>query len=223
MEGGRQKAEGRRLFPLYAVVDATLALQRGYDPVDLARRFFDGGARLVQLRAKAAPSGQFLAWADAICAAATPYGATVIINDRADIALMAGAAGVHVGQDDMPPEAVRRLAPAPFLIGRSTHTPDQIARAAGEPVDHLAIGPVFDTGTKQTGYAAVGIDMVTAASRNAARLPVVAIGGITLERATALLEAGAASVAVIADLLSTGDPEGRIRQYLTAFGLWPRA
>lgn len=211
------------MFPLYAILDTALALERGYEPVDLARRFFDGGARLVQLRAKQAQAGQFLAWADAICAAATPYGASVIINDRADIALMSGAAGVHVGQDDMPPESVRRLAPAPFLIGRSTHTPDQIARAATEPVDHIAVGPVFGTTTKDTGHDAIGLGMVAHARRNAARLPVVAIGGITLERAPAVLEAGAASAAVIADLLSTGDPAGRIRQYLTAFGLGPLA
>ena len=199
-----------------------LARERGYDPVDLARRFLDGGARLLQLRAKDAPSGQFLAWADAVCAAAAPYAATVIINDRADIALMAGAAGVHAGQDDMPPGAVRRVAPRPFLIGRSTHTPAQVASAALEPVDYLAVGPVYGTGTKDTGYAPVGLGMVQQTS-NASRLPVVAIGGITLERAPAVLEAGASSVAVISDLLSTGDPTGRITEYLKAFGLWPSA
>lgn len=199
-----------------------LARERGYDPVDLARRFLDGGARLLQLRAKGAPSGQFLAWADAVCAAAAPYAAAVIINDRADIALMAGAAGVHAGQDDMPPGAVRRVAPRPFLIGRSTHTPAQAARAALEPVDYLAVGPIYGTGTKDTGYAPVGLGMVQEA-RNASRLPVVAIGGITLERAPAVLAAGASSVAVISDLLSTGDPAGRITAYLKAFGLWPPA
>ena len=211
------------MFPLYAILDTALARERGYDPVDLARRFFDGGAQLLQLRAKDAPAGQFLDWADAICAAAAPCGATVIVNDRVDIALMAGAAGVHVGQDDMPPDAVRRLAPAPFLIGRSTHTLAQIADAAAEPVDHLAIGPVFGTTSKDTGYQPVGLAMVAQAARNGAGHPVVAIGGITLERAPSAIEAGAASVAVIADLLSTGDPGGRIRQYLKALGLWPRA
>ena len=211
------------MFPLYAIVDTALAIERGYDPVELARRFFDGGAQLLQLRAKDAPSGQLLDWADAICAAAAPCGATVIVNDRVDIALMAGAAGVHVGQDDMPPGAVRRIAPEPFLIGRSTHTSDQVARAAGEPVDHIAIGPVFGTTSKDTGYAPVGLAMVAQAARNAAGRPVVAIGGITLERAPSVIEAGAASVAVIADLLSTGDPAGRIRQYLKALALWDRA
>ena len=203
------------MFPLYAIVDAALALERGHEPVDLARRFFDGGARLVQLRAKDAPAGQLLAWADAMCAAAAPYGATVIINDRADIAIMAGAAGVHVGQDDMPPGAVRRLAAEPFLIGRSTHTPEQIARAAGEPVDHIAIGPVFGTATKDTGYAPVGLDMVAHAARNASGRPVVGIGGITIDNARSVIDAGAASVAVISDLLA-GDPGARVRAFLRA-------
>lgn len=201
------------MFPLYAVVDAAFALGRGYEPVDLARRFLDGGARLVQLRAKDIPSGQFLDWADAICAAAAPYGASVIINDRADIALMAGAAGVHVGQDDMPPGAVRRLAPAPFLIGRSTHTREQIARAAEEPVDHIAIGPVFGTATKDTGYGAVGLAMVAEAARNAAGRPVVGIGGITAGNARSVIDAGASSVAVISDLLA-GEPAARVRAFL---------
>lgn len=202
------------MFPLYAILDTAIAAQAGYDPVDLARRFFDGGARLLQLRAKEAPAGQFLEWADAICAAGRECGATVIINDRVDIALMAGAAGVHVGQDDMPPEPVRAIVPDRFLIGLSTHTDAQLAAAAAAPVDYLAIGPVFGTRTKDTGYEAVGLPMVEAAVRAAGGRPVVAIGGITLANAPSVMAAGAASLAVISDLLSTGDPAARIRQYL---------
>lgn len=202
------------MFPLYAILDTTIAIERGYGPVELARRFFDGGARLVQLRAKPADTGQFLAWADAICAAARECGATIIINDRVDIALMAGAAGVHLGQDDMPPEAARSLAPPGFLIGLSTHTTAQLAAAADAPIDYLAIGPVFGTRTKETGYQAVGLAMVEAAARAADGRPVVAIGGITLDNALPVMTAGASSVAVISDLLATGDPTARIRQYL---------
>ena len=204
------------MFPrVYAILDTSLAIARGYDPVDLARRFFDGGARLIQLRAKDASSAQLLAWTDAIRGAAHACGARVIVNDRADIALMAGAHGVHVGQDDVPPAAVRELfGAAPVIIGLSTHTAGQIAAAAAEPVDYIAVGPVFATGTKDTGYEAVGLEMVRdAAARNGGR-PVVAIGGITLERARSVLDAGAASVAVISDLLATGDPAARIGQYL---------
>lgn len=204
------------MFPLYAILDTALAVRRGYAPPDLARRFFDGGARLLQLRAKDAASGQFLEWADEVCATARGCGALVIINDRADIALMAGAGGVHVGQEDMPAEAVRRIAPRPLQIGLSTHTAAQIAAASGEPIDYLAIGPVFGTDTKDTGYRAVGLGMVAEAAANAARLPVVAIGGITLETAPGVRAAGAASVAIISDLLATGDPEGRVREYVRA-------
>lgn len=202
------------MFPLYAILDTAVAIQHGYDPTDLARRFFDGGARLLQVRAKQAPAGQFLDWADAICVEGRACGATVIINDRADIALMAGAAGVHVGQDDMPADAVRAVAPAGFLIGLSTHTAAQVAAAAAAPVDYLAIGPVFGTSTKDTGYGPIGLAMVEAAVRAADGRPVVAIGGITVDNASSVIEAGASSVAVISDLLSAGDPAARIRQYL---------
>ncbi|HUF25105.1 MAG TPA: thiamine phosphate synthase [Vicinamibacterales bacterium] len=206
-------------FPLYVILDTTLALERGHDPVDLARRFFDGGARLLQLRAKDAPSGQLLAWADAVCAAAASRGARVIVNDRADIARMAGAHGVHVGQEDLPPAAVREAAAGvPLAVGLSTHTAAQVAAAAREPVDYIAIGPVFGTGTKETGYEPVGLGMVEAAVRGSAGRPVVAIGGITLETAPSVIAAGATSVAVISDLLATGDPAARVRAYLTALG-----
>jgi len=207
------------MFPLYCILDTSLALERGYDPVDLALLFFDGGARLLQLRAKDAPSGQFLEWADAVCAAARERGARVIVNDRADIALMAGAHGVHVGQEDLPPSAVRRAAAGKALeVGLSTHTAAQIAAAAREPVDYIAIGPVFGTGTKDTGYEPVGLEMVEAAVRASAGRPVVAIGGITLQHAPSVITAGAASVAVISDLLASGDPEARVRAYLAALG-----
>jgi len=207
------------MFPLYCILDTTLALERGHDPVDLARRFFDGGARLLQLRAKGAPAGQLLAWADAIAAEARAAGATFIVNDRADIALMAGDHGVHVGQEDLPPSAVRRAAAGKALeVGLSTHTAAQIAAAAREPVDYIAIGPVFGTGTKETGYEPVGLEMVEAAVRASAGRPVVAIGGITLQHAPSVITAGAASVAVISDLLASGDPEARVRAYLAALG-----
>lgn len=204
------------MFPrVYPILDTALAVARGYAPVDLARRFFDAGATLLQLRAKDATGAEFLAWADAICAAGRASGATVIINDRLDIAMMAGAHGVHVGQEDLPPSAVRAvLRGQPMQVGLSTHTLDQITAAAAEPVDYIAIGPVFGTATKDTGYQPVGLDLVKAAAAGSAGRPVVAIGGITLGNAGAALAAGAASVAVIADLLAGDDPGARIRQYL---------
>jgi thiamine-phosphate pyrophosphorylase len=152
--------------------------------------------------------------------------ARVIINDRADIARLAGAAGVHVGQDDLPPAAVRALLGDAAELGLSTHSSEQVERAVLEPVSYVAIGPVFGTATKATGYAPLGLDVVRAAAARAGAkgLPVVAIGGITLENALSVLQAGAASVAVIGDLLATGDPEARTRAFVERLSRseWPR-
>lgn len=183
-------------------------------PVDVARALLDGGARLLQLRAKTLPSRDFLALADAVVAAARGGGASIIINDRVDIAKLAGAAGVHVGQDDLSPAAARRLLGDAAIVGFSTHTIEQVEAAVREPVSYVAVGPVFGTQSKDTGYGAVGLDLVTAAARIAGTLPVVAIGGITIENASSVIAAGAASVAVISDLLVDRDPEERTRAFL---------
>jgi thiamine-phosphate pyrophosphorylase len=162
-------------------------------------------------------SGAFLDLALAIVEEAHEAAACVIVNDRADLAVASHAAGVHVGQDDLPPESVRRVTGADLLVGVSTHTAGQVAEAVRQPISYLAIGPVFATATKATGYDAVGYRAVeqAAATARANGLPVVAIGGITLETAAPVLTAGAAAVAVIGDLL-VGDPEVRARQYLSA-------
>jgi thiamine-phosphate pyrophosphorylase len=203
--------------PLCAIVDAEAAARAGWRPLDLARVFIDGGARFLQLRAKILPGAAFLEMAAAIVQLAHARGASVIVNDRADIARLAGADGVHVGQEDLSPVAVRPLVGEDAIVGLSTHTVDQLEGALNEPVSYVAIGPVFGTTTKVTGHARVGLEMVReAARRTSARgLPLVAIGGITLESAPSVLAAGAASVAVISDLLSTGDPERRVREFLT--------
>jgi thiamine-phosphate pyrophosphorylase len=156
--------------------------------------------------------------AAAIVAAAQSCGATVIINDRADVAKLAGADGVHVGQDDLAPAAVRALVGAAAIVGLSTHTVEQIDRAVTEPVSYVAIGPVFATATKATGYDRVGLEMIRAAAVRAAEhgLPLVAIGGITVDTAASVIAAGAASVAVIGGLLAGGDPERRTRDFLQA-------
>ncbi len=129
---------------------------------------------------------------------------------------MSGAAGVHIGQDDLAPLAVRQILGPGAIVGYSTHTTAQIEAASTEPVTYIAIGPVFGTTTKATGYEPVGLDLVSGAVRVSRGLPVVAIGGITLETAPAVIEAGASSIAVIADLLVTGDPARRVRAFLDA-------
>jgi thiamine-phosphate pyrophosphorylase len=201
---------------LMAILDEGAAANAGWTLIDLAKAFLAGGARLVQVRAKTASGASFLDTASAIVALAHDAGGTAIVNDRADIARLSGADGVHVGQDDLAPALVRRILGDQCIVGLSTHTPAQVTKACDAPVSYVAIGPVFATGTKATGYDPIGLDRVRAASAVAAAhgLPLVAIGGITLENAASVIAAGAASVAVIGDLLSGGDPEARVRQYV---------
>jgi thiamine-phosphate pyrophosphorylase len=196
---------------LCAIVDEEVAARMRRDVVDLARALLRGGVRWLQLRAKRASGAEFHAWAEALQTLARDRNALLVVNDRADIARVVGA-GVHVGQDDLPPRHARAIVGEGAVVGFSTHTLQQIDAVLGEPVTYLAVGPVFGTTTKETGYAPVGLDLVrAAAARAAGRVPIVAIGGITLERAPAVLNAGAAAVAVISDLLTDPDPEARAR------------
>jgi thiamine-phosphate pyrophosphorylase len=184
----------------------------------LAKAYLAGGARFLQIRGKQEPDGHFLRACEDIVAQAHGVGAIVLINDRADIAEAANADGVHVGQDDLPPTAIRGILGGSTIVGLSTHSADQVRAAARLAIDYVAVGPVFGTLTKAAAGEAVGTDLVSSAAaifREAGEpRPIVAIGGITLDRAPAVLKAGAAAVAVISDLLATGNPEQRVRQYL---------
>lgn len=172
---------------------------------------------MLQLRAKSLESGALLDLAGTINREVQAAGGALIVNDRADVAALAGAAGVHVGQDDLPPDAVRQIVGERALVGLSTHTPAQIEDAVERPVSYIAVGPVFPTETKATGYDQVGLALVDLAARaaRARGLPLVAIGGITLATAPGVIAAGASAVAVITDLMGP-DPEDRTRQYLAA-------
>ena len=204
--------------PLYAIVDAGVAGRAGWSPCDLARAYLDGGARLLQLRASGVDAATQLGWCQEIVQLAGPVGARVIVNDRCDLALMAGADGVHLGQDDLPIPAARRLLGPTAVIGLSTHDGQQADAAVSLPVSYLAVGPVYDTRTKDTGHAAVGLEAVRRTRAVAGKRPVVAIGGITLATAPDVIAAGAASVAVVSDLLVGGDPARRVREYVDALG-----
>ncbi len=184
---------------------------RGLEPLALLAALLDGGARFIQLRDKSPSSGARLALADAAVALARPVGARIVVNDRADVARMSGADGVHVGQDDLPVEDARRTAGAGAIVGVSTHDEAQIAAALKTSADYVAVGPIYGTATKDTGYAPRGLALLRHAGT---AKPVVAIGGITLERAPEAIRAGAASVAVISDLLTGGDPAARVRAFL---------
>jgi len=213
------------LPPLMAIVDADVARGAGWTMVDLAAAFVNGGATLLQVRVKQASSGWFLDIASAIVTLAHQARALVIVNDRADIARLSGADGVHVGQEDLAPAAIRAIVGPTAIVGVSTHTLAQVDAAVGGPISHgsaaspvsyIAIGPVFGTVTKDTGYGPVSLDGVRdAASRTRpCGLPLVAIGGVTLETAAEAIRAGADTVAVIGDLVATDDPATRVRRYL---------
>ena len=197
---------------LYAIVDVDLCRHRGEDPHAVLSAFVHGGARLLQVRQKTVGSGALLELARHGVEALGAGPGILIVNDRPDIAAMANAHGVHVGQQDLPPAAVRPIIGSERWIGISTHTPEQIDEAAALDVDYIAVGPVFRTATKDTGYDPRGLELIRFAASTGK--PVVGIGGITLERATDVIAAGAASVAVISDLLEGGDPKRRVAEFL---------
>ena len=189
-----------RIQGIYAIVGDE-------DPVGQARAAVDGGARVVQVRMKRAPSGALLAAAREIVAIARGR-ALVIVNDRADLALLSGADGVHVGDEDLPPEEARRILGPALLVGRSTRTLAGARAAIAAGADHVGFGPVFGTRSKELAIPARG----TAALREVAAslgAPVVAIGGITLDTVGEVAGAGAAAAAMIEDLLARGDVRAR--------------
>jgi|SoiMethySBSTD1v2_1073268.scaffolds.fasta_scaffold589650_2 thiamine-phosphate pyrophosphorylase len=193
---------------LYAIADASFG-----DPVRLAQQLFDGGARLVQVRNKKAGARELLAQVDTILSFA-PSDADVIVNDRVDVALTAGAAGVHLGQTDLPPQEARRVLGDLPIIGFSTHNLGQAVAADSLPVDYIAVGPIFPTSTKKNPDPVLGVERLAQICK-AVRKPVVAIGGIQLESAEQVLKAGAASIAVISDILNSRDIAHRLKDWLT--------
>ena len=199
---------------LYAIVDLGTATTHGRDIVDLAGAYLEGGARVLQVRAPGAAGGDYLAWCDEIVTRARSVGAHVFVNDRADIAALSGATGVHLGQTDLSPVVVREILPSRVQIGLSTHTRTEVDAAVDLPIDYVAVGPVFSTTTKASRYTPVGLDCIEYAARCHTGRPVVAIGGITLERAADVLDAGASAVAVISDLLIGDEPERRVTDYV---------
>jgi thiamine-phosphate pyrophosphorylase len=183
----------------------------------LADAYLAGGARFIQIRCKHLASRAFLDICEDVVARARPSGALIIVNDRADIARISAAGGVHLGQEDLDPGSARTILGGDAVIGLSTHSREHVRAARATPINYVAVGPIFGTLTKDTGYSAVGTALVSEAAailRDGPGTPIVAIGGITLDNARDVIRAGATSVAVISDLLSTGNPEARVREYL---------
>jgi thiamine-phosphate pyrophosphorylase len=198
---------------LYAITDARLA---GLSHAEQVARLAEGGATLVQLREKHASPHEFYREAQEAVRVARAQGVTVIVNDRADIALAVGADGVHLGQDDLDPAAARRLLGDEMIIGYSTHNLAQLEAAARLPVNYVAFGPVFPTQTKENPDAVVGLELLACArAALSPAIPLVAIGGITRVNARATLAAGANSVAVVGALVSAPDEiTRRAREFL---------
>ncbi len=202
---------------LYPILDAGPS---GYETktsfCDAIDSLGKAGCRLVQLRAKELSAGEFLAWAKAGVTAARRHGVALIVNDRADVALLSGASGVHVGQADISVSAARRVLGNEAIIGLSTHSLEQAKDAEAKAVDYVAIGPVFATKTKSDpAYAEpLGLSAVREV-RRAVQKPLVAIGGITIERARKLTEGGVDGVAVISGLKKDTSLEEQARRWLS--------
>jgi len=199
------------LFPaLYAILDPALS---PFPIADLAERLAGAGVRLIQLRDKRASARTIYLDSRQLIGRLAPLGVRVIVNDRPDIAAIVRAGGVHVGQDDLPVEAARRICGPSCWVGVSTHNLEQLRAADFTSADYIALGPVFPTSTKENPDPVVGLDFLRRA-RQKTRKTLVAIGGITVESAGEVFRAGADSVAVIGDLVTAPDPEARAAEYL---------
>jgi thiamine-phosphate pyrophosphorylase len=197
---------------LYAIADASFG-----DPVHLAQELFAGGASLVQIRNKKASAGDLLQQVRRIIALAPPD-VRVIVNDRVDIALVAGAAGVHLGQDDLPPLPAREILGPKPILGFSTHNLQQAMEADRLPVDYIGFGPIFATSTKENPDPVVGIGKLAEICALVHK-PVVAIGGIRLDQAAEVLAAGAHSVAIVRDLLTRSNIADAVQSQIA---LWSK-
>ncbi len=196
-----------RQLRLMVITDA--GVLKGRDPVEACRRVAVGGASIIQVRLKDAPPSEMVALARALVGAlAVP----VIVNDRVDVALAAGAAGAHLGQEDPPLDRLRPHVPPGFLLGLSVGSPAEAERGRAWPADYWSLGPCFATGNKPDAGAPLGVEGFGRLARLApAGTPVIAIGGVTAANAPALVRAGAAGVAVIGAVWGARDPTAAAR------------
>ncbi|MCS3919212.1 thiamine phosphate synthase [Fervidibacter sacchari] len=201
----------RRIAGVYVVTDRFINPSRSH--VDIAKAAVAGGACAVQLRDKEATTRQLLEWARAIRDITLRTDTLFIVNDRVDIALAADADGVHLGDDDMPVPVARRLLGAGKIIGRSVANEDEALKAVTEGADYVSIGSVFATSTKPDAGEPVGVEMVRRVRQVLPPdYPLVAIGGITLQNAAAVFEAGADAVAVVSAVVCADDPVEAVKQ-----------
>jgi thiamine-phosphate pyrophosphorylase len=192
----------------YAMID----LAGGQEPVTLARSYLEAGARVMQLRMKDASARDILAAARVIAEFSRAHGATFIVNDRVDLAMLANADGVHLGQDDLPIEAARKLVGPKTIIGISTHDVAQAREAEAAGADYIGFGPMYAGGLKDN-RSGKGLELLREV-RAAVKIPIVAIGGITAARVPEVLAAGADATAIITDVLRAPDISAKVRSIL---------
>ncbi len=199
------------MFPtLYAIMDAVWLRT---SELAFAELLAESGVELIQYRNKQLPTRTLFQITQGLVSNVQPRGVRVIVNDRPDVAALTGAGGVHVGQEDLPVAAARMICGPESWVGVSTHSIDQIRAAAMTSADYIAVGPIFSTMTKQRPDPMVGTELLRCA-RGLTAKPIVAIGGITVERAEETFLAGANCVAVAQDLLAAADPRHRAKEFL---------
>jgi thiamine-phosphate pyrophosphorylase len=198
------------LPPLYAILDPEQTKGRAAETALL--ELLKGGIEWLQLRAKAMPPRDYLELACAARRLTYSRSCKLIVNDRVDIALACGADGVHLGQEDLPLHAARKLM-RDRIIGISTHDVEQAKKAEAGGADYIGFGPIFGTATKETGYSARGLEMLRQI-REAVHIPIVAIGGITEGNVNGVWQAGADSAAIISDLLGADDIADKVKRIL---------
>jgi len=191
---------------------ASLRTRRGGE-LAFAEMLAESGVKLIQYRDKQASSRHLFEVSSQLGLRLRSTGCRLIVNDRADVAAAADADGVHVGQEDLNVDLARKICGLRRWVGVSTHTLAQLGQAVRTTADYVAVGPIFQTTTKENPDAVVGVDFIRQARRLTEK-PIVAIGGITLERAEEVYGAGAHSIAVIGDLVNAADPGARARAYL---------
>jgi thiamine-phosphate diphosphorylase len=200
---------------LIVVTDADCG---GRDLVDVVRAALRGGAGAIQLRMKDGAARDMVEMAQALLTETRPAGALLFVNDRVDVAVIAGADGAHVGQDDLPVSAARRVSPPGFLLGVSAESVELAVQAQAEGADYVGVGPVYATGSKADAGEPIGLARIAEVAA-AVKIPVVGIGGIAVGNARAVVESGAAGVAVISAVMRADDPESATRELLRAAAL----
>ena len=199
---------------LYVILDAALLT---VPETECAQELANAGVQLLQYRNKRASTRELYESSKKLVSVLSPQEASFVVNDRADVAALAAANGVHVGQEDLGVEEARRVVGPDKLVGVSTHNVEQFQRAAASSADYIAVGPIFATGTKSNLDPVVGTEFIRKV-RPLTDKPIVAIGGVTLQRAPEIIKAGADSVAVIRDILRAPEPGMRAKQYIDLLG-----